>query len=304
MPSTALAPLAGTRDLLEVVKSYDPEQPYHLWKPQILMPVTLPAITTPVIFAVLNYKGGAGKTTATVELGAAWAARGYRVRLIDADPQGASMSAWLKPVTQVPQQRQPGTNPRSLADVYNEECSLDEATWPTRYDNLHIVPSYSDLLKVEYNPGVSESSLRIAVEESAEHFDITLIDCAPGVGKLSISALLAAQKTIVPLATGGLDALGMAELSEGIQRAQRLNPRLEVRSVILTAWEKSGFGRDLGEQIARDYPTAIVAPVRRTIRAAEAPVTGLAIRDHDPRCTAASDYDQLADIIIPARVHA
>lgn len=305
MTTTALAPMAGERDLLEVVAKYDPSVPYQRWRPQILVPPTVgqPG-KLPQVFVVVNQKGGAGKTTTALELGAAWVARGYRVRIIDADPQEASLSAWLAP--QYPDEV-PADDRYTLTDVYAEECTLDQATWPTRYEGLYIVPSGIDLSLVEYDPRITgaESALRVAIDESNAPFDITLIDCAPALGKLSISGLVAADSALIPAKVGGLDAMAMSALSQAIRKVQRrANPNLTVRAAILTAWDKSGFARDLAERIATDYPEAIIAPVRRSIRAAEAPAAGQPIREYDARSNAASDYDQVADLIIPRQVEA
>lgn len=292
-------------DRLEVVSAWDDTTPYQSWRPQILVPATFRPAVSPRVFAVVNQKGGAGKTTTTVELAAAWAAAGFRVRVIDADDQEAALSVWLLP--QIPA----GTPPRSLRSVFFDECSLLEATYPTRFENIDIVPSGLDLKRVEYErPIGAEQALAVALRKETEQhgrspYDVTLIDGAPSLGLVTVSALTAGDEVLVPLAVGGLDLKAMASLDRTITSVkEKTNPKLEVGSVFLTAWDKSGFARQLAAKVSEDYPEAAVFPIRRSVRAAEAPVAEQPVRLYAPESTAVSDYAQAAGVILPRPVAA
>ncbi|WP_340564470.1 ParA family protein [Streptomyces sp. GSL17-111] len=294
----ALPPLA-VAERLEVVPRWDEEVAYQSWRPQILAPSTWRPAAPPRVFAVVNQKGGAGKTTSTVELGAALAAAGLRVRLVDADPQEAALTAWLRP-------QYPGEGERwSLRSVFFDECTLAQATYPTRFEGLDLVPSGLDLARVEYErPIGAEQALAAALAQEVEEpdgpgWDVTIVDSAPSLSLVTVAALTGADEVIVPLKVGGLDMKGMASLHRTIRHVQRkTNPKLRVGAVLLTAWDKSGFARQLAAKVAEDYPEAAVIPVRRSVRAAEAPIAEQPIRLYAPESTAAADYDQAAGLLV------
>jgi len=294
----ALPPLVSPQRL-EVVSAWDADAPYQAWRPQILAPATFRSAAPPRVYAVVNQKGGSGKTTTTVELAAAWAAAGLRVRVVDADPQEAALSAWLRPVYP------DGAEPRSLRSVFFDECTLAEATYPTQFAGVDIVPSGSDLARVEYErPIGAEQALADAVAQDAETagdqaYEVTLIDGAPSLGLVTVAALTAADEAIVPLKVGGLDVMGMNSLHKTLRRVQRkTNPKLVVGAVLLTAWDRSGFARDLAAHVSGDYPEAAIVPIRRSIRAAEAPASGQPVRVYAPEANVVSDYDQAAGLLL------
>ncbi|MEZ3182967.1 ParA family protein [Streptomyces pimonensis] len=303
-PRTALPPLdSPPGDRLEVVTAWNADTPYQAWRPQILVPATFRQASAPRVFVVVNQKGGAGKTTSTVELAAAWAAAGYRVRVIDADHQEAALSAWLLP-------QYPEDSPRhSLRSVFFEDCTLAEATYPTRFAGVDMVPSGTDLQRVEYErPIGAEQALADALAQEMEEaggrapYDVTLIDAAPSLGLVTVAALTAGDEALVPIKVGGLDMKGMASLHKTIRSVQRkTNPKLRVGAVLLTAWDKSSFARQLAAQVSEDYPEAAVIPIRRSVRAAEAPLTEQPIRLYAPDAAPAGDYDQAAGVILPTR---
>ncbi|MDC2951049.1 ParA family protein [Streptomyces heilongjiangensis] len=291
-------------DRLEIVSAWNPETPYQLWRPQILVPATFRPAAAPRTFVVVNQKGGAGKTTTAVELAAAWAAAGYRVRVIDADHQEAALSVWLLP-------QYPNEGPRhSLRSVFFDECSLAEATYPTLFEGIDIVPSGVDLARVEYErPIGAEQGLAAALADEAKAgtpaYDVTVIDAAPSLGLVTVAALSASDEALVPVKVGGLDMKGMASLHKTIRSVQRkTNPKLRVGSVLLTAWDKSDFARQLASKVSEDYPEAAVIPIRRSVRASEAPLAEQPVRLYAPKSTASGDYDQAARVILPGRAAA
>lgn len=300
LPRTPLPALSSPPgDRLEIVPVWDDATPYQSWRPQILVPATFRPATAPRVFAVVNQKGGAGKTTTAVELAAAWAAQGLRVRVIDADHQEAALSAWLVP-------QYPKDGPRhSLRSVFFDECSLLEATYPTLFEGIDIVPSGVDLVRVEYErPIGAEMALAAALTREAEQhggspYDVTLIDSAPSLGLVTVAVLTAGDQALVPLGVGGLDMKGMASLHRTIRTVQqKTNPKLDVGAVFLTAWDKSGFARQLAAKVSEDYPDAAVIPIRRSVRAAEAPIAEQPVRLYAPESTAAADYAQGADVVL------
>jgi chromosome partitioning protein len=307
LPRTALPALSGPPgDRLEVVSAWDEDTPYQSWRPQALVPPAFRRATPPRVFAVVNQKGGAGKTTTTVELAAAWAAQGLRVRVIDADDQEAALSVWLLP-------QYPEDGPRhSLRSVFFDECTLLEATYPTQFEGIDIVPSGLDLKRVEYDrPIGAEMALASALRQEAEAhggrspFDVTLLDGAPSLGLVTVAALTAADQVLVPLAVGGLDMKAMAALDRTITNVRaKTNPKLTVGAVFLTAWDKSGFARQLASKVSEDYPEAPVFPIRRSVRAAEAPLAEQPVRVWAPESTAAGDYGQAAGLLLPGEADA
>ncbi|MFE9783648.1 ParA family protein [Streptomyces sp. NPDC005775] len=300
-PRTALPPLdipPGER--LEVVPAWDADTPYQAWRPQILVPPTFRRAEPSRVFVVVNQKGGAGKTTTAVELAAAWAAAGLRVRVIDADHQEAALSVWLLP--QYPE----GSPRHSLRSVFFDECTLAEATYPTLFEGVDVVPSGLDLSRVEYErPIGAENAIAAAIAQEAESaggrspYDVTLIDAAPSLGLVTVAALTAGDEAMVPVKVGGLDMKAMASLDRTIGSVQRkTNPKLKVGAVFLTAWDKSDFARQLATKVSEDYPDAVVVPIRRSVRAAEAPIAEQPVRLYAPKSTAAGDYDQAADVLL------
>jgi chromosome partitioning protein len=299
LPRTLLPALSSAPgDRLEVVSAWDDATPYQSWRPQILVPATFVPQQAPRLFVVVNQKGGAGKTITTVELAAAWAADGFRVRIIDADHQEAALSQWLLP--QYPE----GSPRHSLRSVFFKECSLAEATYPTLFENIDIVPSGMDLVRVEYErPIGAELALARAVATEAEQgesrYDVTLLDCAPSLSLVTVAAMSAADQALVPLGVGGLDLKAMAALHRTILAVkEQNNPKLDVGAVFLTAWDKSGFARQLATRVSLDYPDAAVIPIRRSVRAAEAPIAEQPVRLYAPESTAAADYEQGAGLIL------
>jgi chromosome partitioning protein len=304
---TALPPISGPPgERLEIVSAWDADTPYQSWRPQILVPPTFRPAELTRVFVVVNQKGGAGKTTTTVELAAAWAAAGLRVRVIDADHQEAALSLWLLP-------QYPKEGPRhSLRSVFFDECSLAEATYPTLFENIDVVPSGVDLARVEYErPIGAENALAAALADEAEQaggrspYDVTLIDAAPSLGLVTVAGLTAGDEALVPLSVGGLDMKAMASLHRTIRSVQKkTNPKLRVGAVFLTAWDKSDLARQLAAKVSEDYPEAAVFPIRRSVRAAEAPIVEQPVRLHAPKSTAAGDYDQAAGVILRGKVAA
>ncbi|MET9016913.1 ParA family protein [Streptomyces olivaceoviridis] len=325
MPMTALGPLPDTVERLDVVRDWRVDelipfldQPQEAIdealvrlldyrddaKAQIFVPPSF--LLPPAPFAghrtyvVVNQKGGAGKSTTCVELAAAWVAMGYTVRIIDADPQDASITgAWLMPNYEgVPEEER-----YNLQHVLYGRQPLDEATYETAVQGLYLVPSYLDLDLVNFDgKAARDGMLRAAISRSSVPVDITIIDAPPSLGKLSVNGLVAADEVILPLKVSGLDKKALTDLQKTIESVQQVeNPDLTVAAAVLTDWSKSKHAAQIAATVRRDYPDVMIAPARRNVKAAAAPNYGLPLRAIDARATTAVDYDQLAHLLLPVK---
>ncbi len=308
--TTRIPTLSDDLEFLSIVSQWDTEASYHQWSAATLVPATFRPAQPARVFVVTNNKGGVGKTTTAVELAAAWAAMGLRVRLIDADPQNAAITYWLGveypaglPVEQRYNLRHVflGTpvDPQDPNGA-TRDVSLDEATYPTRFENLYVVPCTPDLTRVEYErTSGTDNALRYAIAESKEPFDVTVIDASRTMSLVTLACLIAADDAIIPVKPGALDAQGVLSINTTIEKIQRReNPKLRVAAILTTMWEKSDLAREVEEQAAEDYPDAIVSPIRKTTKVGEAPATHQPTRLHAPRATAVADYGQVARLLL------
>jgi chromosome partitioning protein len=245
----------------------------------------------PRIMAVANQKGGVGKTTTAVNLGAALAELGYRVLVVDLDPQGNATTGL-------------GVNPRDLEntvyDVLLHDVPLEDSIEPTAVRNLFVVPATIDLAgaEIELVPAFSrELRLRRALESQEGEFDFTLIDCPPSLGLITVNGLAAATEVIVPIQCEYYALEGLGQLLRNVNLVQsNLNPRLEVSAIILTMYD----GRTkLADQVANEVRTHFGDKVcrnivPRTVRLSEAPSFGQPIIVFDPTSRGAIAYRELA----------
>lgn len=241
--------------------------------------------------AVCNQKGGQGKTTTAVSLAAELAGRGARVRLIDADAQDGSATMWLPPQwDDVAREEQ-----YDLVHALTGEVDLDAATWPTTVSGLDIVPSYTSLKRFEreQTPG-RDIALQAAIAEAAD-YDVTLIDCPPNLDQITVTALVAASAVVIPVKAGGLDLEGIRELNKtlGLVRS-RLRADQRTAAVVVTQKLNSALTEQVIELLATDYPDAVHAVIRHTVRVAEAPLAHQPLTVYAPEATATADYAAMA----------
>jgi chromosome partitioning protein len=245
----------------------------------------------PRIMAVANQKGGVGKTTTAVNLGAALAELGYRVLVIDLDPQGNATTGL-------------GINSRNLEatiyDVILHDVPMEDAIEPTSLRNLFVVPATIHLAgaEIELVPVFSrELRLRRAVEQVTDDFDFIMIDCPPSLGLLTVNGLAAASEVIVPIQCEYYALEGLGQLLRNVNLVQtNLNPRLEVTTIVLTMYDAR---TRLAEQVAREVRQHFGARVcrhmvPRTVRLSEAPSFGQPIILFDSSSRGATAYRELA----------
>lgn len=245
----------------------------------------------PRVLAVANQKGGVGKTTTAVNLGAALAEAGYRTLVVDLDPQGNASTGL-------------GINIRdlqlSMYDVVIHEASIDDTIEATAMRNLFVAPASLDLAgaEIELVPAFSrELRLRHALKEVHDEYDYVLIDCPPSLGLLTVNGLAAAAEVLVPIQCEYYALEGLGQLLRNVALVQRnLNQRLQVSTFVCVMYDArtkladqvvSEVRAHFGEKVCR-----MVVP--RTVRLSEAPSYGQPILAFDPRSRGAIAYRELA----------
>lgn len=244
------------------------------------------------VLALANQKGGVGKTTTAVNLGAYLAAGGYRVLLVDTDPQANATSSLGLPVADLP---------LSLYDVYVGRARLADTVALTTEVNLDVVPAHPDLAGVEVELLTTEGRellLRNALEEVLDRYDFVLIDSPPSLGLLTINALAAVNAgVLIPVQCEYLALEGLGRLWETITLVrERLNPHCYIAGVVLTMYDtRTRLAQDVAENVRRVLGERVFTTViPRNVRLSEAPSYGETIRRYAPHSAGALAYEALA----------
>jgi len=241
------------------------------------------------VLAIANQKGGVGKTTTAINLGAGLGALERRVLLVDCDPQG-NATRGLGAVAQPPH----------LYHALGGEVPIAETIRPSGFPNLDLIPSNRDLVGVEVEfVGEEgwEGVLKRRLAEVADRYDVILLDCPPSLGHLTVSALAAADGVLVPLQCEYFALEGISELLSTVQRIQGgLNRRLALAGILLTMYDdRTNLSRDVADEVRRHFSDRVFETVvPRNIRLAEAPSHGLPIFQYDIKSRGAEAYLALA----------
>lgn len=298
------APAAATPAATATVRSQVPAA-----APAPQAPVSDPTVPSPApweqreryralgqVVAVVNQKGGVGKTTSTINLGAALAEQGSRVLLVDFDPQGA-LSVGL------------GLNPNEIeVSIYDllldRTVSLPQVVVPSRVPGLDLVPSNIDLSAAEVvlvSEVAREQLLKRCLEPAQKIYDYILIDCPPSLGLLTVNALTAADSVIIPLECEYFALRGMALLMDTVAKVQeRLNPELRVMGIVATMLEaRTIHGREVLSRVGEKFGDKLFKTViHKTIKFSEGSVAGVPILNYAPSSNGAQEYRDLAREVV------
>lgn len=247
------------------------------------------------VLAIANQKGGSGKTTTAVNLGAALAEQGRRVLVVDADPQ-ASASAWLS--HQELDDR--------LLDVFVDDRNLADAAVPTGIRGLMLVPASPNLRDLAIADAVDvHQALRRALPP-ADAFDFVLIDCPPALGHVVIAALAAADEVLVPVAAHAMELDGLAAVHRTVMTVRRrMNPHLSLRVLACRVDARTRLAGEVVKTLRDRLGDAVLATVvRENVRVAEAPSHQQSVLTYAPTSAGAQDYRAVARELTEVRVDA
>ncbi|HCM88948.1 MULTISPECIES: AAA family ATPase [Vagococcus] len=243
------------------------------------------------IISVANQKGGVGKTTTTVNLGACLASAGKKILLIDMDAQGNATSGIGVKKSDVSQ---------DIYDVLVNEVPIKEVIQETDRENLHIAPATIQLSGAEIeltSMMARESRLKMALKEVEKEYDYILIDCPPSLGHLTINSFSASDSILIPVQCEYYALEGLSQLLNTIRLVQKhFNPDLRIEGVLLTMYDaRTNLGSEVVEEVRKYFRERVYDTIiPRNVRLSEAPSHGKSIIDYDPKSKGAEFYHALA----------
>lgn len=245
--------------------------------------------------AVINQKGGSGKTTTVVNIGAYLAHRGKKVLLIDLDPQSH---------TTIHLGFEPPNIKKSVYDVLIKKTPLEEVVEKGYQKNLFILPSKIELASAEIelvNEIGREIVLRDMVRKNRQGYDYIIIDCPPSVGLLTLNALTTADEIFIPIQAEFFALEGLTKLLQTIEIIKhRLNPKLNITGIIITMFDsRKNICKDVAAKVKAHFKKKVFKTmIRENVKLAEAPGFGKSINDFAPGSHGAHDYKKLAAEIL------
>jgi chromosome partitioning protein len=243
------------------------------------------------IIAIANQKGGVGKSTTAINLGAGLAFQGETILVVDLDPQGNTSSGLGI---------DRGSIDMSMYDILVDGAAVSEVLEPTSVRDLHVVPATIELAGAEIelvSMFSRELRLKNALAEVSADYDFVLIDCPPSLGLLTINGLAAADEVLIPIQCEYYALEGVSQLTRNIGLVQSsLNPQLDVEGVVLTMFDgRTTLSSDVVAQVREHFgETAYKTVIPRTVRLSEAPSYGEPIEAYDPMSRGAIAYRELA----------
>lgn len=242
--------------------------------------------------SIFNQKGGVGKTTTIINLGAAVGKKNKKVLIVDVDPQGNTTSGL-------------GLNKRNLNtstyDLLINEIPVKESIVKTSAENVFLVPSNVELAGAEVELVKLENRelrLKKALEEVYSEYDYIFIDCPPSLGVLSINALVASNSVLIPIQCEYYALEGVSQLVDTIKLVKRsLNPSLEIEGVVLSMFDgRTNLSIQVVDEVKKHFRGKVYTSIiPRNVRLAEAPSYGLSVIDYDPKSRGAEAYIDLAE---------
>lgn len=247
------------------------------------------------IIAIVNQKGGVGKTTTAINLSACLAEKGKKVLLIDSDPQGNTTSG----LGVEKQKDLIGTYDALINETPMAECIVE-----TKYKKLFLCPSSIELAGAEIELVAAsgrEYRLKNALHEIESKFDYILIDCPPSLGLITLNSLVAAKSVLVPIQCEYYALEGLSQLMATLRTIKKaLNPNIEIEGVLLTMFDgRTNLSIQVADEVKKFFPQKVYKTIiPRNVRLSEAPSFGEAIITYDKYSKGAQSYTELAEEII------
>ncbi|MEI7632050.1 MAG: AAA family ATPase [bacterium] len=243
-----------------------------------------------ITIAVTNQKGGVGKTTTTINLGAYLAKAGKAVLLVDLDPQGNATSGLAI--------NKSGLEQKTMYELLRGEATAADIILPTSQKNLYILPTSTELAASEVElVGVEAREFVLKKALATLTYDYVLIDCPPSLSLLTVNALTAADKVLIPVQTEFYALEGLGQLIDLVQRVRAsVNPHLELLGILMTMYDsRTSLSTAVQAELLKHFDSKVFSThIPRNIRLAEAPSYGKTIADHDKWSKGARAYKSLA----------